>query len=195
MWLRLCKSSHLEDVVAYIVDLDGWCAVAFVYLRAKQALKTGRCCDENNLVAVKYFILHSTKTSATEDGASGKKRKSLIQFERESKVSSHETHLNVTSLSSGLLTNFGSMRDPFTGCTTVSFMGFIGSQPKHVLKISASSKVVPSFCKHDTNNIKKKNKVLQPGRRDREGRVDKREEKRIAKRNFSIARRFFSRYF
>lgn len=82
-------------------------------------------------------------------------------------MSSHEAHLNVTSLSSGLLTNFGSMRDPFTGCTTVSFMGFIGSQPKHVLKISASSKVVPSFCKHDTNNIKKKTKSCS---RDREPR-------------------------
>lgn len=72
------------------------------------------------------------------------------------KKSKHESHLNVTSLSSGLLTNFGSMRDPFTGCRTVSFIGLIGSQPKHVLKISARSSVVPSFCKHDTNNIKKK---------------------------------------
>lgn len=89
--------------------------------------------------------------------------------------SSHEAHLNVTSESSGLLTNFGSMRDPFTGCRTVSFMGFIGSQPKHVLKISAKSNVVPSFCKHDTNNKKRK-----------------RAEQKVGEENFSIAPRIFS---
>lgn len=51
--------------------------------------------------------------------------------------------------SSELLTNFGSMRAPFTGCICeFSLMGFMGSQPKHVLKISANSNVVPSFCKH-----------------------------------------------
>ena len=68
-----------------------------------------------------------------------------------------------------MLTNFGSMRDPFNGCRTVSFIGFIGSQPKHVLKISANSNVVPSFCKHhffhdrqiDTESKGIKKKVLK----------------------------------
>lgn len=63
-----------------------------------------------------------------------------------------ETHRNVTSLNSELLTNLGSMRDPFTGCMREpSLMGLMGSQPKHVLKISASSKVVPSFCEYHRN--------------------------------------------
>lgn len=75
MWLRLCKSSHLEDVVANIVDLNGRCAVAFVYFRAKQALETGRCGDENDLVTIKYFILDSTQTPTSGTGRKEKKGK------------------------------------------------------------------------------------------------------------------------
>lgn len=58
------------------------------------------------------------------------------------------TNLNVTSLNSGLFTNFGSMREPLIGCKTVSLIGLIGSHPKQVLNISARRRVVPSFCKN-----------------------------------------------
>lgn len=64
------------------------------------------------------------------------------------------THLNVTSLSSGLLTNLGSMRDPLDGCSTGSLICLIGSQPKHVLKMSASNSVVPSFCNRKNNLVR-----------------------------------------
>lgn len=56
-------------------------------------------------------------------------------------------YLNMTSLNSGLFTNFGSIREPFAGCSTSSLIGLIGSQPKHVANISANNSVVPSFCK------------------------------------------------
>lgn len=55
-----------------------------------------------------------------------------------------------------MLTNLGSIRDPFTGCSTVSLMGLIGSQAKHVLKMSARSNVVPSFCISFYTKIKAK---------------------------------------
>jgi hypothetical protein len=69
-----------------------------------------------------------------------REKKNLITLFDVDMTTLPETH-------SRLLTNFGSIRDPFTGCRTFSFMGFIGSQPKHVLKISASNNVVPSFCR------------------------------------------------
>lgn len=56
-----------------------------------------------------------------------------------------KANLNITSLNSGLLTNFGSIRDPLIGCNTGSLIGLIVSHPKHVANISAKSSVVPSF--------------------------------------------------
>jgi hypothetical protein len=103
-------------------------------------------------MAIKYFTLNPVVCIVGERNM--KKFRNEMKTDRR-KSFRHESHLNVTSLSSGLLTNLGSIRDPFTGCRTVSLMGFIGSQPKHVLKISANSNVVPSFCKHDTNNKKR----------------------------------------
>lgn len=69
----------------------------------------------------------------------------LFSYIKSNYVNNSINYLKVTSLSSGLFTNFGSIRDPFTGCRIGSLMGLICSQPKHVAKISASSRVVPSF--------------------------------------------------
>lgn len=46
------------------------------------------------------------------------------------------------------------MRDPFEGCRTGSLICLIGSQPKQVLKMSANSSVVPSFCKRGKRFIR-----------------------------------------
>lgn len=60
----------------------------------------------------------------------------------------------MTSLNSGLLTNFKSIREPFGGCKIGAFIDFILSQPKQVAKISANNNVVPSFYnKHKTNKM------------------------------------------
>lgn len=138
-------------MISNIIDLHGRRSIAFIHLRTEQALQAWRSRDEDDFMAVKYFTLNSVNAVA-KNGRMKKKFRSWTTQMRKSFC--HESHLNVTSLSSGLLTNLGSIRDPFTGCRTVSLIGFIGSQPKHVLKISAKSNVVPSFCKHDTNNEK-----------------------------------------
>lgn len=89
-------------------------------------------------MAIKYFALHSVVIRNI--------RINIQSFDK-SAVCMRLHYLNITSLNSGLLTNFGSILDPLIGCKTGSLIGLIVSQPKQVAKISAKSKVVPSFYK------------------------------------------------
>lgn len=82
-----------------------------------------------------------------------------IEIVRGNKKDNIDMYLNITSLNSGLLTNLGSIRDPFAGCGASSCTGLIGSHPKHVANISANNNVVPSFC-----NVKKQQRKEAEGK-------------------------------
>lgn len=68
----------------------------------------------------------------------------MLSLEKKKKMKEY-TNLNITSLNSELLTNFGSMRELLFVCKIGSLINLIASQPKHVAKISANNSVVPSF--------------------------------------------------
>lgn len=127
-----CMVIYLENMISDVVDLNSW-HVAIAQFWAEHTLKAWRCSDQNDFVSVEYFTLDPMCTNLIN---------CLWQRENEMKSLSH---LNITSLSSGLLTNFGSIRVPLTGCNMGSLIGFMVSQPKHVAKMSANKSVVPSF--------------------------------------------------
>lgn len=131
-------------MISNIVDLNRW-RISFTQFRAQHTLETWRCGYKHNFMAVKNFPFDSVFTKNEHENVF----RFFFFFFWGIYHTIFGNYLNITSLNSGLFTNFGSILDPFAGCKTSSLIGLIGSQPKHVANISANNNVVPSFWKLD----------------------------------------------
>lgn len=123
--------SYLENVVANVIDLNGWRAVV-AHCRIEHVLETWRCRDEDDFMTVNYFVFNSVKWSQ-------------LNAENLYKIQISGIYLNITSLNSELFTNLRSIRDPLMLCGVGSSIVLMPSGPKDVVKMSANRSLVTSF--------------------------------------------------